>query len=140
MASLFSEMIAGDRPGHFVWRDAEVVAVMAPSPVNPGHAIVLPIDEIAHWIDVDPALMQHLTRVAQLMGRAIQTTYSPAKVGLSILGLQVLHTHIHVLPVWSPEDMLLGSGDQSARSDDIAEAAERIRGELRRLGCSEVSD
>ena len=139
MASIFTKIIAGDLPGQFVWKDERAVAFMSIAPLKPGHALVVPREEIDHWIDLEPDLMQHLTSVAHQVGRAIQAAFQPVKVGTTILGLEVPHTHIHVVPIWSPFDLDFANADSSARAEDIADAAEKIRVELRKLGCDAVS-
>jgi len=140
VASLFSDMIAGNEPAQFIYRDDRVVVVMAPAPVRAGHAIVVPREEVDHWIDVDPDLMQHLCSVAQLVGAAIQARFEPKKVGLAILGLQVRHTHVHLVPMQSAEDLTLSNGDPDTPPHVIAEAAEQLRAELRARGCTFVAD
>jgi histidine triad (HIT) family protein len=65
VASLFTKIIRGELPGRFVWRDARAVAFLTIAPLQPGHTLVVPVEEIDHWLDVPPDLMQHLTAVAQ---------------------------------------------------------------------------
>jgi diadenosine tetraphosphate (Ap4A) HIT family hydrolase len=101
---------------------------------------VVPRREVDHWIDLEPAEMQHLTAVAHQVGKAIQTGFQPVKVGTTILGLEVPHVHIHVVPIWSPFDLDFANADTDAKQEDIAAAAVTVRDELRKLGRSEVSD
>jgi histidine triad (HIT) family protein len=139
MASIFTKIIAGDLPGQFVWKDDRAVAFMSIAPLKPGHALVVPRDEVDHWIDLEPDLMQHLTGVAHQVGRAIQSAFQPVKIGTTILGLEVPHTHIHVVPIWSPFDLDFANADQNARPEDIAAAATKIRSELTTAGCKHVA-
>lgn len=140
MASIFTRIIRGELPGQFVWRDDRAVAFLSIAPLKPGHTLVVPIEEVDHWIDLEPDLMQHLTGVAHWIGRAIQAGFDPVKVGTTILGLEVPHTHIHVVPIWSPFDLDFANADQDAKPEDIATAAETIRAELRKLGRRELAD
>jgi histidine triad (HIT) family protein len=140
MASIFTKIIAGDLPGQFVWKDERAVAFMSIAPLKPGHTLVVPRDEVDHWIDLELDLMQHLTGIAHQVGRAIQAVFSPTKIGTTILGLEVPHTHIHVVPISSPFDLDFANADQNARPEDIAAAAEKIRAELRSGGCEFVAD
>ena len=139
MASIFTKIIAGDLPGQFVWKDDRAVAFMSIAPLKPGHTLVVPRDEVYHWIDLDPDLMQHLTGVAHQVGLAIQAAFKPVKVGVTILGLEVPHTHIHVVPISSPFDLDFANADQRARAEDVAAAAEKIRAGLRSRGCEFVA-
>jgi histidine triad (HIT) family protein len=140
MASIFTKIIEGDLPGQFVWKDETAVAFMSIAPLKPGHALVVPRAEVDHWIDLEPEAMQHLTGVAHAVGNAIQRAFSPVKVGTTILGLEVPHVHIHVVPIWTPFDLDFANADKNARPEDIAAAAEKIRVELRARGHAEVAD
>ena len=140
MASIFTKIIQGELPGEFVWKDDSVVAFMSIAPLKPGHTLVVPRAEIDHWVDLEGAAIQHLAGVALHVGKAIQSGFDPVKVGSTILGLEVPHVHIHVVPIWTPFDLDFANADQNAKPEDIADAAATIRAELRKLGCSEVSD
>ena len=93
MASLFSKIITGDIPGTFVWRDDRAVAFMTIAPIRPGHVLVVPIEEVDHWIDLPPDLRSHLFEVSAVVGAAVQAAFSPTRVGLMIAGLEVPHAH-----------------------------------------------
>lgn len=98
MTTIFSRIITGDLPGHFVWRDDLCVVFMSINPMADGHALVVPIAEIDHWIDVPADLNAHLFEVARLIGRAQQSAYSCERIGLIIAGYEVPHVHLHVVP------------------------------------------
>ena len=140
MASIFTKIIAGELPAHFVWKDDLAVAFLSTAPLKPGHTLVVPREEVDHWLDLESDVMKHLTGVAQEVGRAIQTVFRPKKVGTLILGLEVPHVHVHVTPIWSPTDMDFANADRNAKQEEITEAAEKIRAELRRRGRTEVAD
>ena len=139
MASIFSRIIAGDLPGTFVWRDDAAVAFMSIAPLQPGHTLVVPVEEVDHWIDLDVELTAHLMTVSRTIGRAIDAAFSPTKVGLMLAGLEVPHTHIHLVPIRGVHDLDFSNADSSADPADIAAAAERIRAELRTMGAVDVA-
>lgn len=122
MASIFTMIINGDLPGHFIYRDEKCVAFMSIRPLSPGHALVVPIHEVDHWIDLDPELAAHLIGVAQLVGKAIDTVYHPQKVGLMIAGLEVSHVHLHVTQMNSVTDLDFANA-RPADSADLAKAS-----------------
>ena len=99
MASIFTKIINGELPGRFVWRDDRAVAFLTIQPLKPGHTLVVPIDEVDHWLDLDPELARHLLDVSQQVGKAIDRAFEPEKVGLIIAGLEVSHVHLHVTPI-----------------------------------------
>ena len=140
MASLFTKIIEGDLPGHFVWKDPVCVAFLSIAPLKPGHTLVVPRAEVDHWLDLPSPEMQHLAHVSHCVGRAIQDEWQPVKVGTTILGLEVPHVHIHVVPIWEPHDLDFGNADHAARGEDLDDAARRLRGALRRHGHPETAD
>lgn len=140
MATVFSRIIQGELPARFVWKDEVCVAFLSVAPLKPGHTLVVPRAEVDHWIDLPTESMQHLTRVAQCVGRALQDEWQPVKVGTIILGLEVPHVHVHVVPIWEPRDLDFGNADPNARPEDLDAAAVRLRDALRRHGHSETSD
>lgn len=105
MPSIFTRIIDGDLPGRFVWRDDRCVAFLSIAPLRPGHTLVVPIAEVDHWIDLEPDLAAHLVVVAQRIGRAQQAAFAPARVGLIVAGMEVPHTHLHVIPIDSEADL-----------------------------------
>lgn len=112
MATVFTRIIDGELPGRFVWRDERCVAFLSINPLRPGHTLVVPIEEVDHWIDLDPDLMNHLTSVAHAVGRAQQQAFRPARIGLMIAGLEVPHTHLHVVPISDVHDLDFANADQ----------------------------
>lgn len=140
MATVFTKIIAGELPGHFVWRDDLCVAFLSINPTSRGHALVVPRAEVDHWLDLDAEVAAHLTQVAHAIGRAQQAAGSAPRVGLMIAGFEVPHVHVHVVPMSSMLQLDLSSGDTSPDPDALAQAAEEIRAALRKLGHAEVSD
>jgi histidine triad (HIT) family protein len=140
LPSLFTKIIRGELPGRFVWRDERAVAFLTISPLRPGHTLVVPVEEIDHWLDVPPELMQHLTSVAQRIGQALQRTFRPEKVGLMIAGLEVHHVHLHLVPIKSLGDLDFGKADGNASPEALDAAAERVRAALREAGHREVAE
>lgn len=139
MASLFTRIIAGELPGRFVWKDDKAVAFLTIAPLAPGHTLVVPRDEVDHWLDLSPELAAHLTHVAQQVGKGIQKAFSPVKVGLMIAGLEVPHTHLHLVPIRKLADMAFENQDRNPDPKALDEAAEKLRAALRELGYAEVS-
>jgi histidine triad (HIT) family protein len=134
MASLFTMIIDGDLPGRFVWQDNRVVAFLTIAPLQPGHTLVVPIEEVDDWTDLAPDLLSHLTNVAQIVGKAIDAAFQPTKVGLMIAGLEVPHVHIHVVPINTVNDLDFANADTDASDASLDEAAQRIGAALAEMG------
>ncbi len=139
MPTLFSRIIAGELPGRFVWADDRAVAFLSIGPMMPGHTLVVPREEIDHWIDLDPALAAHLFHVAQWIGRAQQQVWNPARIGMLIVGEEVPHTHLHVVPINHPNELSFTHIDATPDPVAMDDAAGRLRAALRELGAPSVS-
>ena len=140
MPSIFTKIIAGELPGHFVWKDDICVAFLTIAPLKPGHALVVPRAEVDSWTDLEADDMKHLIGVAHAIGRALDKAYQPEKVGLTILGLEVRHVHLHVSCIWKPTDLDFGNADANASPESVAKEAVVVRTALRDLGYSDVVD
>jgi histidine triad (HIT) family protein len=139
MATVFTKIINGEIPGRFVWKDEECVALLSINPLRPGHTLVVPRDEIDHWLDLPQDLLAHLTEVARSIGRALQGAFSPVRVGLMLAGLEVPHVHFHVVPITGVNDLDFANAERNPRDEDLEEAAQKIRTALRDLGFSQVA-
>ena len=129
MASIFTMIINGDIPGHFVYRDDTCVAFLSIEPLTEGHTLIVPIEEVDHWIDLDPEVAAHLMKVAQRIGQAIDAVYSPRRVGMLIVGDEVPHVHIHVTPISSVRDLDFANAG-SATGEELADVARQLRDAL----------
>ena len=130
MASVFTKILAGELPGRFVYTDDRCAAFLTIAPISPGHTLVVPREEVDSWTDLDPDLAAHLFVVAQRVGRALHAAFSPARVGLVIAGLEVPHTHLHVLGVDTMADLDFARADPGVDPAALDEAAERLRAAL----------
>ncbi len=127
MGTIFSRIIAGQIPGTFVHRDETCVVFMSINPLAPGHALVVPIAEIDHWIDLPDTVAAHLFVVAQRIGKAQQRAFTCDKVGLIIAGYEVPHTHLHVIPTTNMSQLNFANAASSVTRDDLEATAEAIR-------------
>lgn len=134
MATIFTRIIRGEIPGTFVWRDDSCVAFMSINPLRRGHALIVPIEEVDHWLDCPPDLRDHLFDVAQRVGRAQQAAFSPTRVGLMIAGLEVPHLHLHVVPIDGVHDLDFANAAPHVEPAELEAAAEAMRVELRSAG------
>ena len=140
MATIFTQIIEGRMPARFVWKDDQCVVFLSNRPLRPGHALVVPRQEIDHWIDLDPSLLCHLAETAQAIGRAQMAGFQPERIGVMLAGLEVPHCHFHVVPIRGLHDLDFGNQDPDPPAEMMDEAAQTIRRELRRLSYSQVSD
>jgi histidine triad (HIT) family protein len=140
VSSVFSRVIAGELPARFVWKDDLCVVFLSNRPLRPGHALVVPRQEVDHWIDLDTSLLTHLTTVAQSIGKAQMAGFKPARIGVMLAGLEVPHVHFHVVPIRGVHDLDFGNQDPNPDPMVMDHAADTIRRELRKFGYRQASD
>jgi histidine triad (HIT) family protein len=138
MTTVFSRIIAGELPGTFVWRDDRCVAFMSINPIATGHVLVVPVDEVDHWLDAPADLVAHLFDVTRVIGLAQHEAFACERVGVIIAGYEVPHAHIHVIPTNSMADVAFANAAPSVEPAELEQAAERIRQSLRTMGRAEV--
>ena len=137
MPTIFTRIIDGDIPGTFVWRDERCVAFMSVNPMAYGHTLVVPIEEIDHWIDATPELSTHLFEVTRHIARAQAEAFRPRRVGVIIAGYEVPHTHIHVIPTNDMAELSFANAAPSVERSDLDAAADAIRTALAAAGHGE---
>ena len=140
MPTVFSLIINGDLPGHFVWSDDVCVGFLSINPITDGHVLVVPRAEIDQWTDVDVADAAHMMGVAHHLGNAIKTVFSPERIGLMIAGFEVPHTHLHVLQLNDMGDMSFANAATSVDHAQLAGFAASLRSELEAAGHQGVAD
>lgn len=118
--------MAGELPARFVWQDETCVAFLSIAPIRPGHTLVVPRQEVDHWLDIDPELLAHLTRVSQRIGRVQMAVFKPVRIGMIVAGLEVPHLHIHVIPIRGMQDLDFRNQDPNPDPKMMDEAAEAI--------------
>lgn len=138
MASVFTMIMEGKIPGNFVWKDDQAVAILTIQPIRQGHVLVIPREEIDQWHDLPLDLAAHLMQVSHKIANALKVAYPATRVGLMIAGLEVPHTHIHLVPMDSMEDL---SFEYAKNADGavLKQTAEKIRDILQGQGFAEAN-
>jgi histidine triad (HIT) family protein len=136
MSTVFTMIINGELPGTFVWRDERCAAFMSINPIAPGHTLVVPVEEIDHWLDAPADLQAHLFDVSRQIGEAQDRAFSPERVGLMIAGFEVPHLHLHVIPTQGMADMDFANAAASVDPDELRRNADAIVSELRAAGAA----
>lgn len=136
MATLFTKIIDGEIPAHHVWADDRCVAFLDIEPLTPGHVLVVPREEVDHWVDLPADLLAHVMQVAATIGRAQRTAFGSQRVGLIVQGFEVPHAHVHVFPTSSIQDFEMGAR-QTREPESLAADAETLRSVLRAQGDGE---
>ena len=130
MATLFTHIINGDIPGTFVYRDELCVVFLTINPLADGHVLVVPIEEIDHWVDLSSSLSQHLFTVSHRVSKALQTAFPCERIGMIIAGYEVNHCHIHLIPTQNLGQFNFANAAASVDREDLELHAEKIRAAL----------
>jgi histidine triad (HIT) family protein len=139
MPTIFTRIIDGQLPATFIWRDEQVVSFMSINPLAPGHLLVVPKVELAHWIDLDASTAAHVFEVARVIGVAQHAAFACEKVGLIIAGYEVPHVHVHVVPTMSMAQLSFANAARNVDPAELEAAAEAIRAQLRAARRAEVA-
>lgn len=134
MTTIFTRIIDGEIPGRFVWRDDDVVAFLPIALLAPGHTLVVPIEPVDHWIDLEPELHAHLWQVARTISKGLDSIYHPTKVGVLVVGEEVPHAHVHLVPFTDVRQMSFANQDADPAPEDLDRQASALRGALRASG------
>ena len=133
MSTIFSKIIAGEIPGQIVWADDVCVVMATIEPVRPGHVMVVPRAEVAKFNEVDAGDFGHMMRVAQIVASAQEKAFGVPRAVVAILGFEVPHTHVHVIPAES-EEAARFSDAVAAPAEEIAAAMDKLRAALIETG------
>jgi histidine triad (HIT) family protein len=126
MASIFSRIIAGEIPCYKIWEDERFFAFLDIHPIQPGHTLVVPKQEIDNILEMDESLYADFFLAARRLMPAIQRAMGSARVGLIVEGLEVPHAHIKLIPISQPHD-LAQENARDATTEELTDVAEKIR-------------
>jgi diadenosine tetraphosphate (Ap4A) HIT family hydrolase len=126
MTTIFSRIIQGEIPGTFVYKDEACVAFMSINPMADGHVLVIPRDEVDHWVDLSPYIASHLFEVSHRISRALSVAFPCEKVGLIIAGYEVNHCHIHLIPTTNMGQLSFANAATSVERLTLEAHAEKI--------------
>jgi histidine triad (HIT) family protein len=130
MASIFSRIIAGEIPSYRVAEDEKCFAFLDINPVQPGHTLVIPKHEVDYIFDLDDDEYVALQRFAKRVARAIKRATGCKRVGVAVLGMEVPHAHIHLVPLNTEKDLNLFGEKLSLAPEKMQELAKAIADEL----------
>ena len=127
MATIFSRIVAGEIPCHKVAEDEEFFAFLDINPVAKGHTLVIPKAEVDSLFDIDDPKLGRMMAFAKRVARAQEAAIPCKRVGLAVMGLEVPHAHIHLVPITKESDMYFGGKKLSLSQEELAEIAQCIR-------------
>jgi histidine triad (HIT) family protein len=130
MPTIFTKILAGEIPAHKILEDDRYLAFLDIRPVNPGHTLVIPKQEIDYIFDIEDELLKGLMVFAKKVAKAIKKTVPCQKVGVMVAGIEVPHAHIHLIPINSVGDLSFARA-QPMPQEELAQVAAKIRENLK---------
>ena len=126
MATIFSRIVAGEIPSYKVAEDARFYAFLDINPLAKGHTLVSPKREVDYFFDLEDEEIAAMQVFAKKVAAAIKEAFPCIKVGQAVLGLEVPHAHIHLVPMQSEKDMLFTNPKLQLTPQEFKEIADRI--------------
>lgn len=126
MASIFTKIIKGEIPSYKVAENDKFYAFLDISPLQKGHTLVVPKQEIDYFFDIEDDLMKDYICFAKKIAVAIKKAYPCEKVGMTVIGLEVRHSHIHLVPMHKEGDLNFANEKLSFTEDEFKEIASNI--------------
>lgn len=130
MATIFSRIIAGEIPSYKVAEDDRFFAFLDINPLAKGHTLVVPKQEVDYIFDLNDEDLAAMHVFAKKVALAIGKAFPCLKVGEAVLGLEVPHAHIHLIPMQSEKDMLFSNPKLKLTDEEFKAVAEAIRASL----------
>lgn len=128
--SIFSKIAAGEIPSYKVAENDKFYAFLDINPLVKGHTLVIPREETDYIFDLSDADLAEMTVFAKQVATAIKKAFPCIKVGMAVLGLEVPHAHIHLVPMQSEKDMLFSNPKLKLSDEEFQEIAAKIRAEF----------
>lgn len=129
MTTIFSKIIAGEIPSYKIVEDERFFAFLDINPMAKGHTLVVPKQETDYIFDLDDALLSEMAVFAKKAAHAIEKAISCRRVGMMVIGLEVPHAHIHLIPIQKEGDMSLANSRLKLSKEEFEEIAAAIRKE-----------
>ena len=130
MPSIFSKIISGEIPAYVVAENEHYIAFLDVFPLKKGHTLIVPKKEVDYMFDLDDTTLSGLLIFSKKVAHAIKKAIPCNRVGVSVLGLEVPHAHVHLIPINSTNDMSFNNSKLSFSKDEFEEIAFSIKSHL----------
>ncbi len=124
---IFSKIAAGEIPSYKCAESDKFYAFLDINPLAKGHTLVIPRREVDYFFDMDDDEIAGITVFAKRVAAAIKKAFPCRKVGMAVLGLEVAHAHVHLVPMQSEGDMLFSNPKLKLSNEEFEEIAKKIR-------------
>lgn len=128
--TIFSKIINRQIPAEIICEDEKFIAFLDTMPLCEGHTLVVPKKETDYFFDMDEELLQGILIFAKKVSAAIRKSIPCERIGLSVVGLEVAHAHLHLVPISSADDLNFTRPKLKLTPQELAGTAEKIRKNL----------
>ena len=128
MSSIFTKIINGEIPSYKVAENDHCIAILDINPLANGHVLVIPKKEVDYIFDIDDADYAELWTFAKKVSAAIRKAIPCKRIGVAVIGLEVPHAHIHLIPLQNVSDINFSRPKMHPSQEELAKTAEAIRG------------
>ena len=130
MESIFSKIVSGEIPAHKVAETTEYLAFLDVNPLVEGHLLVIPKTEIDYLFDMDSESYVGLMMFAQIVAKGLKKAIPCSRIGMTVMGMEVPHAHVHLIPMNSMDDMNFSRPKLKLSEERLTELADQIREQL----------
>lgn len=130
MSTIFTKIINGEIPSHKIAEDENYLAFLDVFPLAKGHVLVIPKKEIDYIFNIEDELYQGLFLFAKKIAKALEKAVPCKRVGVAVIGLEVHHAHVHLIPLQTMADINFERPKMKLTGDVLAEIAEKIKSYL----------
>ena len=127
MGSIFSKIVAGEIPCHKVSENDQFLAFLDINPLNKGHVLVIPKNETDYIFDIEDKELAQMMIFAKSVASKIKSVFPCDRVGIAVIGLEVPHAHIHLIPINTMDDMNFANEKLNLSKEELAAIAEKLR-------------
>ncbi len=129
--TIFSKIIKGEIPSYKIAEDEKFYAFLDIHPLVAGHTLVIPKPEVDKFLDMEEEYLREVLLFARPIARAIEAAFPCERVGLSVVGLEVPHAHLHLIPLNTMDDINFTRPKLSPSSEELQETQQKILAHLR---------
>lgn len=126
METIFSKIVKGEIPCHQVAENNQFLAFLDIQPLKEGHVLVIPKVSVDYIFDLEDDLLAQMMLFSKQVAKKIQAVFPCKKVGIAVIGLEVSHAHIHLIPINSMNDMNFANSKLVLSTERLAEIAEKL--------------
>ena len=126
MSTIFSKIISREIPAYIVYEDENFLAFLDINPLTEGHTLVVPKKEVDYIFDLDDEWLSKMMVFAKKVAKGIEKVVECKRVGVAVVGLEVPHCHIHLIPIEKVDDMNFSNGTIKLSEEKFIELAKKI--------------